>query len=308
MNSTRRMGITLALATAGVSGLAIFLNSNGVKAYGSAAVYTTAKNLVSALVLVGMVALVVRGGTRLTRPSGARQWVVLSAVAVIGGSVPFVLFFEGLARATATQAAFLHKSLVIWVAILAIIFLRERLTWIHGAAIGLLVVGQVGLNGGVAGFLGVFSDPGALMVLGATLMWSVEVVVSKRLLREVSPWTLSLTRMVGGSVVLIAWATANGSIGKVVPQTAIQWGWVLLTGVLLAGYVATWHHALARAQAVDVTAVLVAGALVTAVFAGAFRGVSLASDLGWYGAIAAGAGLLVWEMGRRRPLAAAALV
>lgn len=307
MNSTRRMGITLALATAGISGLAIFLNSNGVKAYGSGAVYTTAKNLVSAIVLVGMVALVARGGTRLTRPSGTRQWVVLSAVAVIGGSVPFVLFFEGLARATATQAAFLHKSLLIWVAILAVIFLREKLTWIHGAAIGLLMVGQVGLNGGVAGFLGVLSDPGGLMVLGATLMWSVEVAISKRLLREVNPWTLSITRMVGGSIILIAWAAANGSIGRVVPQTAVQWGWVLLTGVLLAGYVSTWHHALARAQAVDVTAVLVAGALVTAVLDGAFKGISLATDFWWYGAIAAGTGLLVWQMGRRRLLVTASL-
>ena len=34
--------------------------------------------------------------------------VVATAVAVIGGSVPFVLFFEGLARAEATQAAFIQ--------------------------------------------------------------------------------------------------------------------------------------------------------------------------------------------------------
>lgn len=306
MNTTRRMGLALALATAGISGLAIFLNNNGVKAYGSAAVYTTAKNLVAALVLVSVAAMVV-GSSRPTRPSGARQWLVLAAVAIIGGSVPFVLFFEGLARATATQAALLHKSLVIWVAVLAVVFLRERLTWVHGAAIALLIIGQVGLNGGVSGLLEVVSDPGSLMVLGATVLWSIEVVISKRILKEVNPWTLSLARMVGGSIVLVGWAVATETVSQVVPRTSTQWGWVLLTGVLLAGYVATWHHALTRAQAVDVTAILVVGALVTAVLSGAFRGVSLAPDLWWYGAIAGGTGLLAWQMGRRRPLAVAAL-
>ncbi|MCJ7827186.1 MAG: DMT family transporter, partial [Demequinaceae bacterium] len=302
----RRMGVKLALATAGISGLAIFLNGNGVRAYGSAAQYTTAKNLVCAIVLIGVVAMVARGGTRIARPSGARQWGTLAVVAIIGGSIPFVLFFEGLSRATATQAALLHKSLVIWVAILAVAFLRERLTWVHGAAIALLIVGQVGLNGGVAGLLKTLSDSGALMVLGATLLWSAEVVVSKRLLREASPWTLSLARMAGGSVVLVAWSAATGAVGQIVPRTAVQWSWVLLTGVLLAGYVVTWHQALARAQAVDVTAVLVAGALVTAALSGAFKGVSLAPDLWWYGAITAGTGMLLWQMGRRRPLMAVA--
>ena len=32
-----------------------------------------------------------------------------------------------------------------------------------------------------------------------------------------------------------------------------QLGWVLLTGLLLSGYVATWMTALARARALDVT-------------------------------------------------------
>ena len=50
-----------------------------------------------------------------------------SRVAVVGGSVPFVLFFEGLARAEATQAAFIQKTLVVWVALLAVPLLHERL-------------------------------------------------------------------------------------------------------------------------------------------------------------------------------------
>jgi hypothetical protein len=48
---------------------------------------------------------------------------------------------------------------------------------------------------------------------------------------------------------------------------------VILTGLLLTAYVATWYAALARAQAVDVTAVLVFGAVVTAFISRAADGV-----------------------------------
>jgi drug/metabolite transporter (DMT)-like permease len=306
MTRSRSTGLVLALATACISGVSIFLNSNGVKAYGSAAVYTTAKNIAAAIVLSVIVAFGLRRGTRLTRPTTRRQWVTLVAVAVIGGSVPFVLFFEGLARATATQAAFLHKSLVIWVAILAVVVLREKLSAVHYVAIALLIAGQIGLNGGLSGILAVFTDRGAMMVLAATLLWSVEVVVSKRLLADVTPWTLSIARMAGGSVVLVAWSAVTGTLGQVVPASSVQWGWVAVTGILLAGYVATWHNALARAQAVDVTAVLVAGALITAVLSGTLRGASLAPALPWNGLILTGTVMLAWQMWKSRPVAALA--
>jgi drug/metabolite transporter (DMT)-like permease len=305
MTRSRSTGLILALATACISGVSIFLNSSGVKAYGSAAVYTTAKNVAAAIVLSVIVAFGLRRGTRLTRPTSRGQWATLVAVAVIGGSVPFVLFFEGLARATATQAAFLHKSLVIWVAILAVVVLKEKMSAVHYVAIGLLIAGQIGLNGGLSGILAVFADGGAMMVLAATLLWSVEVVVSKRVLVDVTPWTLSIARMVGGAVVLVAWSALNGTLGQIVPASSVQWGWIAVSGILLAGYVMTWHNALARAQAVDVTAVLVAGALITAVLSGSLRGASLAPALPWNGLVLAGTVMLAWQMRKSRPVDAA---
>src|SRR5207342_2123063 len=151
MTPTRRTGILLALATALISGFSVFLNSYGVKAFGNPTAYTTAKNVVAALVLLAAVGIGLRTGSgpRLTRPRGPRQWGALAAIGVVGGSIPFVLFFEGLSRATAPQAAFLHKTLVLWVAVLAVVFLSERLQWVHWLAIGALIVGQIGLLGGL---------------------------------------------------------------------------------------------------------------------------------------------------------------
>ena len=269
MNTRRRQGILIALATAVISGFSVYLNSFGVKAVGEATVYTTAKNAVAALILLAIVGLGRGAGVRVTAPRTRSGWLGLLAVGVVGGSVPFVLFFVGLAQTKAPQAAFLQKTLVLWVAILAVVTLKERLRPVHWIAIALLLAGQWWLGGGAAFAL----DSGGLLILIATLLWSAEAVLARWLLASVSSWTLGVVRMGVGSVVLLGWLGVTGRLGMLATLTAAQWGWVLLTGVLLAAYVATWFAALARAQAVDVTAVLVLGAVITALIDAGVRGV-----------------------------------
>lgn len=291
MNPTRRMGILLALATAAISGASVFVNSYGVKAFTDATVYTTAKNLVAALVLVLLAAAPARpgSGTRVTRPSTPRQWWALAVVGTLGGSLPFVLFFEGLARATSGQAAVLHKTLVLWVALLAVLLLKERLQWGHWVAIGLLLVGQVGLAGGLTA-----PGPAGWMILAATLLWSIEVVVAKRLLASVSPGTVGVARMGLGSLALLGWLAVRGDLGALAVLTGTQLLWVLTTGVILAGYVATWFAALQRARAVDVTAVLVLAVPVTAALDAAAKGAIPGPQLGWLVLVVAGGALATW--------------
>ncbi len=301
--NARTTGIGIALVTAVVSGVAIFVNGNGVKAYGDATSYTTAKNVAAAVLISAIVLAFRRSTAKPAMPTRWRQWAGLAAVAVIGGAVPFVLFFEGLARATTNQASVVHKSLIVWVAILAVIVLKEKLTWVHYAAIGAIFVAQVALAGGFGGFVAAVTDPGFLMIGAATLMWAGEVIVAKRLLADLAPGTVSIARMAGGAVVLIAWSFIRGTAGSLIPATANQWGWVALTGVLLAAYVLTWHEALARAQAVDVSAVLVLGVVITAGLGAAFNGADVSAGAPWYATILIGCGALVWAS-RRSPVSA----
>jgi hypothetical protein len=72
--------------------------------------------------------------------------------------------------------------------------------------------------------------------------------------------------------------------------------------MVLAAYVGTWYAALARAQAVDVTAVLVAGALITAALRLGVQGAALSSAAG-LGLVAAGVALAALA-GWRRPAVA----
>jgi drug/metabolite transporter (DMT)-like permease len=300
MSSTRATGIALAFATALISGVAIFVNGHTVKRFGDATVYTTAKNAVAGMLLLALALPVLTRSSRGGLPRSKPQWASLLAIAVVGGSVPFVLFFEGLARAEATQAAFIQKTLVVWVALLAVPLLQERLGPAHVAAIALLLAGQVWLAGDAGT---VVFGTGEALILAATLLWAVEVVIAKRLLASIGSRTVGAARMAVGTVVLLGWVAVSGRGHELFSLSADQWSWVLLTGLILTGYVATWFAALARAQAVDVTAVLVFGAVVTAVLSRAADGVSF--DLAGVVLITAGAALAVLA-GRRGASAAAA--
>jgi drug/metabolite transporter (DMT)-like permease len=293
MSSTRATGIALAFVTALISGVAIFVNGHAVRHFGDATVYTTAKNAVAGVLLLALAAPLL-GGPRSEVPTIRKHRLGLAAIAVIGGSVPFVLFFEGLARAEATQAAFIQKTLIVWVALLAVPLLHERLGWPHLAAIALLVAGQAWLVGD-AGTLAFGS--GEALIIAATLLWAVEVVVAKKLLADLDSRLLGAARMALGTVVLLGWVLISGRADELFSLSSDQWSWALLTGLILAGYVATWFAALARAQAVDVTAVLVFGAVVTAVLSRAADGVAF--DLGGVILITAGA-LIVALVGVRK--------
>lgn len=280
--STHRRGILLASATAVISGFAVFINGYGVRAWAEVAdatTYTTLKNLTAAL-LIGTVAgwLWSRGSNdKPSLPKDSRQRWMLGTIALLGGSVPFVLFFEGLALASSAQAAFLHKTLIIWVGILALVFLKEKIGWPQVAAIGLLVWGQVAMLGSVDTLA---FGRGELMILVATLMWSVEVILAKKVLKGVSSATVALARMAGGSLLLILWTLIRGFSVEWAALTGTHFMWVFVTGIFLAGYVLTWFAALARAPAVDVTAVLVAGAVITALLQTSVRGIALPDPVG----------------------------
>lgn len=278
---TRTWGLALAAVTALISGFSVFINGYGVRAWSGAgattAAYTTFKNLLAALVLGAIAYAAARRAPAGTlRPQNASQWRRLGLIGVIGGGVPFLLFFEGLARASSGQAAFIHKTLLIWVAVLAIPFLGERLNALHFGAIALLVAGQAAMTG-----LGEITfGTGEALILAATLLWAVEVIIAKRLLADVPAPTVAVARMGIGAVVLIGWTAITGGFASLGGLSLTHWGWALVTGLFLTGYVATWYGALARAHAVDVTAVLVFGAVITALLEAGIRGVALPSAAG----------------------------
>jgi drug/metabolite transporter (DMT)-like permease len=256
--TTTAWGLALAVGTAVISGVAIWLNAYAVKQVPDPAVYTTLKNAVAAVVLVALVGASGTGGfRRLDRGACSR----LALVGLIGGSIPFLLFFTGLAEATAPGAAFIQKTLFIWVTLLAVPLLGVRLGAIQVVAIGVLLAGQAVLA--PPRLDGAGWGAGETMILAATLLWAVEVIIAKRLLATVPVLIVGAGRLGIGVLFLLGYLAATGSLGAILEVSATGWAWVAVTGLVLAAYVGTWFAALRRAPAGAVASVLVLGAVIT---------------------------------------------
>jgi drug/metabolite transporter (DMT)-like permease len=291
-----RTGILLAAATAVISGLSVFLNSYAVKALPDPGLFTTLKNGAAVLMLGAVVIPLFRSKGRVSRPLARRDFGWLTLIGIIGGSIPFLLFFTGLSLASAPSAAFIQKTLFIWVAFLAVPFLGERLGWAQIAALAvllgsqLLIVPPTGVSWGI----------GETMIAAATLLWSVEVVLAKRLLGRVDPLVVGVGRLGIGLVVLVGYLLVSDKLSLIGSLTGAQWIWVAITGVLLAGYVGTWFSALKLAPATVVTSVLVLGAPITALLDAAVNGrIPGAAPLAGYGLVALGAVAVVIAALRR---------
>lgn len=280
-------GILLAVGAALISGLAIYLNAFAVKQLPDAAVYTTLKNAVAAGILV--IAALALGAGRDVRRIPRGSWPAIVAVGVIGGGIPFILFFVGLAQASAPSAAFIQKTLFVWVALLAVPFLGERLGIVPVGALAVLLVGQAL----VLPPTGVRWGSGETLILVATLMWSAETILVRHLLGSIPAQVMGALRMGIGLLVLVGYLAVSNKLSVVLGLDGAQWSWALVTGVLLAAYVATWFGALRRAPASAVASVLVLGAVVTGTLTAISKGASPSpAVVGGYILIVAAAGAI----------------
>ena len=288
---TRTIGIGLAAVTALVSGFSVFVNASAVRAFTDPVLFTTLKNGVAAIVLISIALAVVDRAPARVRSLSPRSLAGLAVIGVVGGGIPFVLFFTGLANASAPAAAIIHKTLFVWVALLAAVLLRERLGGLQIGALAVLVVAQLLILPAD----GLAWTAGEWMIAAATGMWAVEVIVAKRVLRDVPSPIAAAARMGIGLVLLLGWVAVSGGLAGIGALGIEQWAWVLLTGGMLSAYVATWYAALRRAPASAVTAILTLGAPITAALQLAANGqVPAPGALAGYGAVVAGCLVIAW--------------
>jgi drug/metabolite transporter (DMT)-like permease len=294
--STLRWGVLLALGAALISGVSIFVNGFAVKQLPDPAVYTTLKNGLAAILLVMLAAATIHPAE--VRAVSRRSWGWLAVIGIVGGSLPFLLFFTGLAQASAPSAAFIQKTLFIWVAFLAVPLLGERLGLAQLGALAVLLVGQILILAPTR----ITWGTGETLIAAATLLWAVETIIARRVLRTVPAALVGAGRLGIGLVVLVGYLAATGKLGAVAALSGEQWRWVLITGLLLFGYVGTWFAALTRAPASLVTAILVIGAPVTAALQAIGTGAIPALPVltGQLLVLAAGATILASSLRRRR--------
>jgi drug/metabolite transporter (DMT)-like permease len=260
-------GLVLALLAALVSGVSVFVNGVAVSLANPFA-YTALKN-VGALAFVAAIALVL-AGIRHFRLLSVRQWGMLALIGVIGGGVPFLMFFEGLSLGGAAVSSFIYRSLFLFAGISGYFILKETPSPRDMAAGFVILAGNALLVSGTAAF-----GIGQMLVLGATVLWAVEYALSRRLMADVHPQAVMASRMFFGSIVIFGFLAATGSLGALFTINAAVMGWLVLTALLLGGFLFCWYNALKNLSLLKASVIFTLGGIVTAALNLAFLGTAV---------------------------------
>lgn len=169
-------------------------------------------------------------------PALRRHWRVIALVGLVNSALPFMLFAVGaLALTTALMSVF-NATASIWGALIAWLWLKDRLSasrWL-GLVIG--VLGVVGLSWGKADFKpgehGVSAALGIVACVAAAVLYGVGANVSRRHLQGVPPMAVAAGSQVAASLLLLlpAWW-----LWPAVMPGAQAWGAVAALALLCTG-------------------------------------------------------------------------
>lgn len=254
-------GIALAVATAVISGFSIFYSKIAVIKI-DPLILTASRNL-----FVGLLFFILVIGTKKYKEIAKlkrKDILSLLLIGFVGGSLPFYLFFTGLKLIGAQQANMIHKTLFIWVALLSFVFLKEKIN-VKLLIAGLLIFVGTYLFTPVRLAFG----QGSQMLLIAVFLWSVETIIAKKVLAQVSSELVGLSRMLLGGGLLAVVMFVSGKGPAFFSLGITQLSMIAVGGMLLFFYVYTWYKALAYAPAGVVTLILTGSLIVGNILSGA---------------------------------------
>jgi len=255
-------GLMLVFFTAIISGFSIYVSSIGVKEFDSS-IFTFLKNAAVAIFLFAIIA----GFKNFTdlKKLERKQWAQLVLIGLIGGSIPFLLFFQGLKMTSGATSGFIHKTLFIYATIFAIVFLKEKPA--KGIFIGaiLLLIGN---------YLLIRPDfkfaQGHLLVFAAVLFWAAENTYAKYVLKNFSGTVVAFGRMFFGSIFILIFLIIAGKISLLSNLTLTHAKWVFLSSIFLLLYVLTFYNGLKQIKVTTATGILALGSPITTLLAWIF--------------------------------------
>lgn len=255
-------GYFLALLTAILSGISVFANGVAVKLTDPVE-YTLLKNLGAFVFLFALIALI--GLFNQIRSLKKSQILSLALIGLIGGSIPFVLFFSGLKMGGASVSSFIYRSLFIFCGISAYFILKERPSK-NELLCGFLILVA---NALLVDYSQGFSLP-QLMVLLATVFWALEYALSKKLTSSTPPLLVALGRMFFGSLFILIYLFS-------VDSTPLSFNFnsqilisLFATSFTLFLFLGFWYTSLSKIKLTTASIILTLGGSITALLDGLF--------------------------------------
>jgi len=266
--NNHRLGITLALMAACVSGASVFANKLFV-ADMDPALFTAARALI-----IGLMFLLLSAASG-TLKAKRMPWTWLVLIGVVGGGLAFLMFFSGLKLTTAGRAAFLQKTLPLWVAAMAVPLLKERIGRNQAIAMALMFGGALVIIGAPVQAAAMWLNPAAgdFLVLAATILWAAENVAARKLLREGgSSLVVSFGRMFFGALFLFGVLGLTGNAGALLTLTPTQLTNLMVSTGLLFVYVSLYYWSLKHTDVSKAATALLLAPAITLVLSAQFLG------------------------------------
>lgn len=251
-----KKGILMIVLTAIISGFSIYINKFGVS-MGNPFIFTFLKNIIVFLFIFGII-IFVKDFDKF-KFLKKKDWIKLVLIGLVGGSIPFLLFFKGLSITTSAKAAFIHKTMFLYVAFLAYSFLKERFNWKFLVASLSLIIGNFL-------FLKLTFQPfnqGDFLIFIATIFWASENILSKHTLKNVSSNIVGFGRMFFGSIFIMIFLVATGNISDLLILNKIQLLWAVVPSIFLALFVLFWYSGLKDVSVTLATSILIIASPIT---------------------------------------------
>jgi drug/metabolite transporter (DMT)-like permease len=130
-------------------------------------------------------------------PRPFRMWTTIILFSIFSGGLYQILFAVGIDHTTAGNTALIISSMPMWIAVLSFFLLHEKLGWAWiGLIVAFLGTALVAMQKGSLSFDSE-NQFGNLMVLTAALAWALAAVISRPMLKFISPIRLAFYATVG---------------------------------------------------------------------------------------------------------------
>ena len=223
--------------------------------------------LIIASVLLTFIAISTKRNFSLNLKS--HGWIFILALVAV-----FHLWIQvtGLQFTTAANTGWIIGTAPVFMAIMGLIFFKEKITLLGFFGIMLAIFGLLLLFGkGDITNIGLIENKGDLLVLGSAFTWGVYSTVNKKISLTYSPLMTILYLFLMMATIIIPFNLNSETIASVVHLSRIGWLLILFLGLFCSGvaYV-IWAQALRDMESAKVGAFLYLEPLVTVAAAGFF--------------------------------------
>lgn len=196
-------------------------------------------------------------------------WIFILALIAV-----FHLWIQvtGLQYTTASNTGWIIGTAPIFMAIMALIFYKEKISLLALSGILLAITGLLLLFGkGDITNIGFLENRGDLLVLGSAFTWGVYSMVNKKISLSYSPLMTILYLFLMMAVIIIPFNLNTETIDSVIHLSQTGWALILFLGLFCSGvaYV-IWAQALRDMKSAKVGAFLYFEPLVTVIAAAFF--------------------------------------